>query len=271
MKAKVEGILTELMVKTKVDYVFMTDGGQEVTLASKLAEIITSLNTKASQTNVETLVNNLRQEMLGDTPVEAYNTFTELAQYISEHKEVSDALTEAIGKKADATTVQQIQETLNGLGALATKSKVAETDLDNDLKSKINAVDGAKHSHANKTLLDTYTQTEANLADAVAKKHNHDNKAELDKIATGDKAKWDSAADKAHEHANKAELDKIQSGDKAKWDKAQENVIEKFSVNGVDVAPDGNKKVAIVTPRIYVQETEPAGLTDSDLFFQIVQ
>ena len=50
-----------------------------------------------------------------------------------------------------------------------------------------------KHEHSNKDLLDTYTQTEADLADAVAKKHEHKNKTELDKIATGDKAKWDSA------------------------------------------------------------------------------
>ena len=36
------------------------------------------------------------------------------------------------------------------------------------------------HSHANKALLDTYNQTEINLADAVNKKHSHSNKTLLD-------------------------------------------------------------------------------------------
>lgn len=36
------------------------------------------------------------------------------------------------------------------------------------------------HIHSNKTLLDTYTQTEANLADAVTKKHNQNKDTYLD-------------------------------------------------------------------------------------------
>lgn len=70
---------------------------------------------------------------------------------------------------------------------------VTESDLASELKEKVNAAAEGNHSHANKALLDTYTQTEADLADAVAKKHAHANKSELDKIAEGDKAKWDKA------------------------------------------------------------------------------
>ena len=62
-----------------------------------------------------------------------------------------------------------------------------------DERSKWNAADGKAHTHSNKALLDTYTQTEENLADAVAKKHSHANVAELDKIADGDVAKWNAA------------------------------------------------------------------------------
>ena len=40
-----------------------------------------------------------------------------------------------------------------------------------------------KHSHSNKSLLDTYDQTNSNIADAVTKKHSHDNKACLDKMS----------------------------------------------------------------------------------------
>lgn len=107
---------------------------------------------------------------------------------------------------------------VDGLGALASKSEVAEADLEATLAKKINDAAGAQHTHDNKDLLDTYTQTEANLADAVAKKHEHANAAELAKIADGDKAKWDAAEQKAHTHANAEELDKIVAGDKAKWD-----------------------------------------------------
>lgn len=40
----------------------------------------------------------------------------------------------------------------------------------------------ARHTHANKELLDTYDQTNANISDAVTKKHTHDNKSILDNI-----------------------------------------------------------------------------------------
>ena len=60
-------------------------------------------------------------------------------------------------------------------------------------RTKWNTAEGKAHTHTNKALLDTYTQTEEDLADAVSKKHSHANAAELAKIADGDKAKWDAA------------------------------------------------------------------------------
>lgn len=86
-------------------------------------------------------------------------------------------------------TVEELK-TLLGLGSLAYLSEVAEDNLNAALKEKVNAAAEGNHAHANKALLDTYTQTEADLADAVAKKHEHANKTELDKIVSGDVAKW---------------------------------------------------------------------------------
>ena len=40
----------------------------------------------------------------------------------------------------------------------------------------------ARHSHANKVLLDTYDQSNANIADAIVQKHSHTNKSILDLI-----------------------------------------------------------------------------------------
>ena len=57
--------------------------------------------------------------------------------------------------------------------------------------SRISGGSTIHHIHANKTLLDSYTQTEKNLANAVAKAHGHGNKSVLDGI-TADKVKaWD--------------------------------------------------------------------------------
>lgn len=213
LRAKLEGVIYDIMVKTTAENVYIDD---TTTLAAKLAEIIAQVGNKVESADITTAINELRQEMLGDVPVDAYNTFTELAQYIEEHKEAADALTEAIGKKADQTTVDGIVETLNGLGALATKSTVSEDDLEASLKEKVNAASEGNHSHLNKALLDTYDQTNDDIKDAVAKKHSHENASVLDGISAEDVTAWDGKAN------------------------------------------------------IYYSKTEPANLTDKDLWVQLV-
>lgn len=51
------------------------------------------------------------------------------------------------------------------------------------------------HTHANKELLDTYKQTEADLANAVAKVHEHGNKDVLDGITSDKVTSWDGKED----------------------------------------------------------------------------
>lgn len=51
------------------------------------------------------------------------------------------------------------------------------------------------HTHANKELLDSYTQTEADLANAVAKVHEHGNKDVLDGITSAKVNSWDGKED----------------------------------------------------------------------------
>ena len=100
-------------------------------------------------------------------------------------------------------------------GALASKDKVAEGDLEEALATKINGkadqttvaaldqrvqvVEGKAHEHTNKALLDTYTQTEADLADAVSKKHEHINKTVLDGITAEKITAWDKVSEKAND------------------------------------------------------------------------
>ena len=87
-------------------------------------------------------------------------------------------------------------------GAMASKDQVSEGDLEETLKAKVNAAAEGNHSHDNKALLDTYTQTEANLADAVAKKHEHANKEVLDGISSTKVAAWDAAEGNAKAYAD---------------------------------------------------------------------
>lgn len=66
----------------------------------------------------------------------------------------------------------------------------------------------------------TLAQLHADVQTAIGKAHSHTNKAELDKIVTGDKAKWDAAEQKAHEHDNKTILDTISQDKVDAWDGA---------------------------------------------------
>lgn len=195
IKAIVEGVITELMVKSQVDNIYMTDG--TTTLASKLSEMITAINERAKTTDMNTAISNavsaLRTELMGEGVPEAYDTFVEFANYISEHKEVSDALTAAVGNKADKSTVTALQNTVDALGALAKKSKVSESDLDSALVAKVNAASEGNHSHSNKNVLDGITAAKV--------------------------SSWDDAADSSHTHSNKTVLDGITATNVAAWNK----------------------------------------------------
>ena len=85
----------------------------------------------------------------------------------------------------------------------------------------------------------TLAQLHADVQTAIGKVHTHTNKAELDKIATGDKAKWDAAEQKAHEHENKTILDAISQGKVDAWDGAvakQHEHTNKTVLDGITAA-----------------------------------
>ena len=225
LKAKLEGVIYEIMVKTNAANVMVDE---TTTLASKLATIIADCATKATKTELteglagkansshthaqadvtgltdalsarptteamNTAISTAISDLIGGAP-ETYDTLKEIADYIAAHEDVVTALNAAIGSKADKTAFEAVKATVDALGTLATKSVVTEAELDDSLKAKINASAEGNHSHDNKALLDTYTQTEANLADAVAKKHSHDNKAVLDGITSDKVSAWDGKA-----------------------------------------------------------------------------
>lgn len=140
------------------------------------------------------------------------------------------------GTAADGIITVAVDETTHIVTATIADGSVTKAKLVQAVQDELDKA----HTHENKDLLDTYDQTNADIKDAVDKKHTHSNKAELDKIADGDKAKWDAAEQNAkdyadgldeamdarvdaleadtHTHSNKDELDKFVDGDKANLD-----------------------------------------------------
>lgn len=166
-RAMVDGVLTDLMGKTIGDVIYLSDGS---TLTAKIAEIVVALNERAKSADVtdeiSTAVSGLKTEIMGGNVPEALDTFKELADYLDQHQDAFEALQAAIGDKADATTVELIQKTVNALGSLATKSVVSESDLDTALQTKISNAAAGNHSHANKAALDKVTDEKINAWDA---------------------------------------------------------------------------------------------------------
>ena len=68
--------------------------------------------------------------------------------------------------------------------------------------TRLEALETDTHTHDNKALLDTYTQTEADLADAVAKKHEHSNLEVLEGVTAAKVVAWDSAEKNAKDYAD---------------------------------------------------------------------
>lgn len=117
------------------------------------------------------------------------------------------ALEILVGNTAVATQIANAIETalkVDGVDKYALASDLTA------LAGRVATLEGASHTHDNKALLDTYTQTEADLADAVAKKHSHANKSILDAITDTKVAAWDAAESNANTYTD-TEIAKIQA------------------------------------------------------------
>lgn len=154
------------------------------TLSGKVSTLIGEDTDKS----IRTIANEeLAAQLIPEGAKDSLDTLQEIAAWIQKHPDDASAMSAAISaleeKVGDKTVSAQITEAINALKAGDIKNAV----------DRIAALETDTHTHANKALLDTYTQTEVNLADAVAKKHSHANAAELAKFADGDKAKLDTA------------------------------------------------------------------------------
>lgn len=83
--------------------------------------------------------------------------------------------TAANGKELTDTTAWKIFGKVYSNATTSAAGLMSATD-----KTNLDQNTAARHSHANKALLDSYNQTNANIKDAVSKKHSHSNKNVLD-------------------------------------------------------------------------------------------
>ena len=188
----------------------------------------------------------------------AVDTLKEIQDYITTDGQAAAKMTEDIGKNADAIdavegrldVVEPKVTTLEGemddaqaaiealqakfgegeggvedmiAAAIAVETQARETaiagvqeDADKGIADAAAALEAAQQAAASATSLNE--AMDARVAVVEGKAHEHANKAELDLIATGDKAKWDAAEAKAHEHANKEVIDGITADKVALWD-----------------------------------------------------
>lgn len=172
-------------------------------------------------------------------------------------------------REIDLADYQKIanMDTGSALGSDVTKDRYPSsftvyswvTNLLTTINSQISTLNSKAHTHGNKDLLDTYKQTESNLADAVSKKHSHANKALLDTYdQTNDNIK--DAVSKKHSHSNKSVLDATTASytteEKTKLgniDSSLEGVtadeigkVKDVTVNGTSVLDDdGTAKIAV--------------------------
>ena len=93
-------MLQDILAKSNGENVTVTYGGREQTLTAALAAIFASVTELPTAEGVVTKISAAISELIGGAP-ETYDTLKEIADYIAAHKDVSDALTEAIGRKVD--------------------------------------------------------------------------------------------------------------------------------------------------------------------------
>lgn len=163
--ALVEGVLTDLMVKTTGEQVYLDDS---TSVSAKIAEMVAAINERAKSTDVTAEISTAINNLIDGAP-ETYNTLKEIADYITSHQEVVDAINAAIGNKADKTAFDALKSTVDALGALSKKDQVSETDLDSALQGKINAASQGNHTHANKDVLDGITTDKISAWDGKSK------------------------------------------------------------------------------------------------------
>lgn len=196
---KTDGIATDAALETLTNRVTTAEG--------KLDKLNGDKTTEGS---VAKAVADGIASIIADAP-ESLDTLKEISDWISGHESDAASMNSSISSNTAAITALQ-----NLVGTLP--DTATSTNIVAYIDEVIDALSIGDYAKAA-----DLTAAVARIAALETNSHTHANKAELDKIAAGDKDKWDAASNKAHEHANKAVLDGIDTTKVANWDAAEQN------------------------------------------------
>lgn len=153
LHALIEDVLNDLYPKTIGQQVFVEADKDLITRLQEIVDMFEEYAKTAEMTSaISTAIEALKNELMGEDVNETYNTFKEIADYITEHTEAYEALQALANGKVDNTTFEEFKGTL---GTLSTKDNVTEEDLDETLKAKV-------HTHSNQETLDKITEDTLN-------------------------------------------------------------------------------------------------------------
>ena len=225
-------------VKEDVDYFFKdalgdTDAQQVKDTLKELQEYIAS-----DESGAATMAGNIQQNANDIDALEGKMTTVEgkvstLEGEMDDAQAAIEALQGVVGEggsvdsKIAAAVKVETDARVEAVSAVDTK---AQKGIDDAAAALAAANAASAHADELNTAMDTRVKV------VEGKAHTHANQAELDLIASGDKAKWDAAAAKAHEHANKAVIDGITAENVTAWSAAEGNA--KGYADGLNTAMD---------------------------------
>lgn len=166
-------------------------------------EATKAINTFATQVSDDGVVNSFKE--LVDWAATHGSEAAEMAAAI----QAIEAILAGIGGDGEKPTV--VAYVTDAIAALKIGDYAKAADL-TALAARVTAAEGKLN-----------TLTGADTVEGSVAKALKDAKAYTDEKDTTMDGRMDAVEGKAHEHSNKAELDKIADGDKAKWDAAEQN------------------------------------------------
>lgn len=169
---------------------FKTQNDARYALKTDVATLIGSDTGKSARTIAS---EELAAQLIAENAQASLDTLAEIAAWIQSHPNDASAMNAAIaalqakvdtgdstvsqyvaaaiaalniGNYALASDLTALAATVNGLGDMAAKDEVAESDLAAALKEKVNAAAEGNHAHGNKTVLDGITAAKVASWDA---------------------------------------------------------------------------------------------------------
>lgn len=139
LQTLIEGVVTDIMVKTGSDNVIV-DSSTGETLAARLVQLATDISNAVAggitPSQVDTKISTAISALVDEAP-ETYDTLKEIADYISSNETAKNALNAAIGNKVDKVEGKGLSTNdfttallnkLNGIAEGATKVEKSNTN-----------------------------------------------------------------------------------------------------------------------------------------------